>query len=360
MSLKQKIEASTRRTVLNLAAATLWHAPGCFRIVHLLGSRHPLRCVVFHNVSDTESSFTRGLGVTISRSHFKAALNFLTKHYTPVSLQDFLTDFSGQGLPVRPVLVTFDDAYASVSGSAAPLCRKLGIPAVIFVNAATLDNRELALDNLVCHVANVMGFGLINAAVRIVNGANRPELRSLDDIFSHFLPSISPRNREVFSDALVRLAGIRTQDLARDAGLYLTSRQLYELAAFDFEIGNHTYSHISCRTLSEDDCGQEIDRNKSALEAISGKKVRSFSVPYGSSADLTPELKAHLKNSGHEVVFLAESLANPLRIDRFRLDRTSITVGDDATFFSQIEVLPRLRAIRNRLLKLIPSVEAPI
>ena len=94
------------------------------------------------------------------------------------------------------------------------------------------------------------------------------------------------------------------------AGLYLSSRQLRDLATFNFEIGNHTYSHANCRSLSAEDFAREIDRNKAVLEAASGTKVRSFSVPYGSSADLTGELVAHLHHSGYEAVFLAESRAN--------------------------------------------------
>ena len=62
--------------------------------------------------------------------------------------------------------------------------------------------------------------------------------------------------------------------------------------------------------LSAADFAGEIDRNKTVLEAISGTKVRSFSVPYGSSADLTTDLVAHLQRSGYEAVFLAESRAN--------------------------------------------------
>ena len=85
------------------------------------------------------------------------------------------------------------------------------------------------------------------------------------------------------------------------------------------------------------------------LEAVSGRKVRSFSVPYGSSADLTSDLVAHLQRSGYEAVFLAESRANPPCPDRFRLNRVSIRTGNDGALFSEIEILPRLRTIRNSL-----------
>ena len=341
--------SSSRRTVLNLAGGTLWYAPGAFGIARFLGPRYSLRCVLFHDVSDTESSFTRGLGGTITRQNFEAALQFLIRHYTPVSLQEILEDSEGRRLPPRPVLVTFDDAYASVSEFAAPLCAKFRVPAVFFVNGVCLDNQRLALDNLVCYVANVCGLGTINAAARVASGTKDIELRSLAQVFSRFLPAISLSAREVFREALIQLARIKERDLAAEAGLYLSSEQLRDLTAFNFEIGNHTYTHANCRSLSAGDFAEEIDRNKAVLEAVSGKKVRSFSVPYGSSADLTTDLVAHLRRSGYEAVFLSESRINPPCSDRFRLDRVSIKTGSDGALFSEIEILPRLRTIRNSL-----------
>ena len=136
----------------------------------MLGPSYSLRCVVFHNISAAQSPFTAGISVSISPERFEAALSFLTAHYTPVRLQDVLTDCDGRGLPPRALLVTFDDAYASVAEWRAPLCRQFGVPAVFFVNAAFLDNQRLAPDNLVCYVANVLGMDTINAAVRAVPG----------------------------------------------------------------------------------------------------------------------------------------------------------------------------------------------
>ena len=319
LSATTKNDVGNRRATLNLVAGTLWYAPGSFGMARLLGPQYSLRCLVFHDISDTESSFTKGLGVTIARKHFEAALKFITRHYTPVSLQDVIADSDGQALPPRPVLVTFDDAYRSVREFAAPLCSKFGVPAVFFVNGACLDNRRLALENLVCYVANLFGLNTINAAIRSVDGAGELEVRSLTEVFSRFLPGTSLPGREAFRRALLELARISESDLAAEAGLYLSSQQLRDLANFNFEIGNHTYTHANCRCLSATDFAGEIDRNKAMLEATSGTKVRSFSVPYGSSADLTSDLVAHLQRSGYEAVFLAEGRANSSRHSPLRV-----------------------------------------
>jgi peptidoglycan/xylan/chitin deacetylase (PgdA/CDA1 family) len=323
--------------------------PGRFQIARILGATYSLRCVVFHNISATESPFTKGMNVSTTPRRFEEALRFLTTYYVPVRLEDVLADSDGRTLPPRAVLVTFDDAYASVAELAAPLCWKFGVPAVFFVNAAFLDNQRLAPDNLVCYVANVLGMETIRSAARAIRSAGTPELQFLSEVFTCFFPSISLAEREVFLDALRQLTGISDSCMAREAGLYLTNKQLCGLASFDFEIGNHTYTHVHCRSLSREEIGSQVDRNKAELEALSGTKVRSFSQPYGSSTDLTRDLAEHLERSGHKAVFLSESVANPRGTDPFHLDRVSTRAESDDTLFFEIEVLPRLRAIRNSL-----------
>ncbi len=340
-----------RQKALDLAAGTLWRLPGSFGVARMLGPSYSLRCVVFHHISAAESPFTTGMNVSIAPAQFEAALRFLTAYYKPVRLEDVLEASVGGSLPPRAVLVTFDDAYASVVEVAAPLCRKYGVPAVFFVNAAFLDNRRLAPDNLVCYAANVRGMQAINGAIRTVRGYETAQLQSVTEVFSSFFPSITLTERETFLEALRNLAEINEPCLAEQAALYLSSQQLCSLASFDFEIGNHTYRHVHCRRLSQADFGQEIDNNKGELEALSGTKVRAFSQPYGSSKDLTPELARHLRDSGHEAVFLSESVANLRRADLFRMDRVNPRVQGDDTFFLDLEILPRLRAVRNRLFR---------
>jgi peptidoglycan/xylan/chitin deacetylase (PgdA/CDA1 family) len=342
-------QAGRRHAVLDFAAGMLWRTPGRFALARTLGPFYSLRCVVFHDIAVSESPFTKGMNLSITPSDFVEALKFLTTYYTPVRLQDVLDEDDGRALPPRPVLLTFDDGYASAIRWAAPLCHKLRVPAAFFLNAAFIDNQRLAPDNLVCYVANQFGLGTVNEAVHTVKGYDFPELKSLGEVFSRFFPAVSLTQRKAFLDALLQLTGIDEVQLAREAGLYLTRKELRELASSDCEIGNHTYTHVRCRTLTAETLAQEIDKNKVELETLTATKVRSFSVPYGSSADLTSDLAAHLQRSGHQAVFLSESVANPRGSNLFLLDRVSTRAGSGDTLFFEIEIMPRLRAIRNRL-----------
>jgi peptidoglycan/xylan/chitin deacetylase (PgdA/CDA1 family) len=322
--------------------------PGRFGVARIFGPSYSLRCVVFHDVSPVETPFTKGMGVSITPADFEAVLKFLTRHYTPVSLDEVVFDPPGEKLPRRPALVTFDDGYASINTWAIPLCRKYGVPAVIFLNAAFLDNRALAPDSLVCYAANISGMKMINEAAASLNRRNTCEMKTQAEVFASLFPSISLQERQAFLETLAELAGIDTSKLAHDAGLYLTCDQVRELAASGFEIGNHTYSHVRCRSLKSEDFHQEIEKNNAELTALAGRPVRSFSVPYGSSDDLTKDLVNNLLENGHKAVFLSESAANSRGKDQFCYDRVSVQTGNDQALFWDIEVMPRLRAIRNR------------
>lgn len=345
--LKRPYKSRKGRTILDTAASALWRIPGRFEIASILGRSYVLRCVVFHHVADTDSAFTRGMGVTITPSKLESTLRFLATYYHPVSLQDVLNQSHGQALPSRAVLVTFDDGYASVLEVAIPLCRRLGIPTVLFLNAAFLNNQRLSPDNLVCYVANTVGMALFNAAAQLVRGKDAPTLLTQADVFARFFPSISLPEREEFLKTLIRLGRINEREVAAEAGLYLTSEQVRELSASDVEIGNHTHSHVHCRNLLAGHFSDEIDRNRVELEVIAGKPVRSFSVPYGSSADLSIELRDHLCSSGHELIFLSQAVSNPIRPDQMRVDRVGPRAYSNDTLFVELELLPRLRKIRN-------------
>jgi peptidoglycan/xylan/chitin deacetylase (PgdA/CDA1 family) len=353
---------SARTSLKNLPSQIVWRMPLRFGVANLLGPSYSLRCVLFHDIADQESVFTKGLGITLGVQDFESRIRFLAKHYSPIGLEEVLASRTGRRLPRRPVLVTFDDAYASVAEVAGPICKKYGVPATFFVNASLVGNQDLALDNLVCYVANTVGIEKIQQAARQIARSPTLEIASLQQLFSEFIPTLSLKVRAEFRELLDSAAGIRSADVAREAKLYVTADQLGSLVSSGFTIGNHTYTHVNCRILSGNDFNEEIHVNQKTLEGLVNHKVKAFSVPYGSSADLNGDLVMHLRQSGHEALFLVESLANTSETDYFHLYRVSVAATTDADFFGELEIQPRLRSIRNRLLrktaKIYPSGSA--
>lgn len=324
----------------------IWHLPLPFHVARVFGT-YSLRCLVFHDVADDFSQFTKGLGVTVAPKEFEHIIDFVCHYYTPIRLKDYLDNRRLGHLPHRPILITFDDAYASVATTAAPILQKLSVPAVFFVTSSLVGNGELGLDNLLCYVANARGTStLLSVARQFAQDQNVP-IGSLEDILDKLLPTLSQKQIARFREALILSIGISSADLAAEAKLYVDSSQLRSIAYSGFEIGSHTFSHVFCRNLTPAEFGEEIDENKSKLESITGTRVTAFSVPYGGPADLTRELSENLRRSGHEVVFLARDRANSFSPDLYRLNRVNIHAGTSASLFEEIEILPRLRSLAD-------------
>jgi hypothetical protein len=57
-----------------------------FELAKLIGPRYALRCLLFHDIADHVSEFTKGLGVTLGIKGFAALIKFISQHYTPLGL----------------------------------------------------------------------------------------------------------------------------------------------------------------------------------------------------------------------------------------------------------------------------------
>ncbi len=336
-------------SLINLPGQVMWHLPLRFQIAKSLGRGYSFRCVLFHDVSDHTSPLSDGLGVTIPVRRFEECIRFLAKHYTPVTLGEILTGAERTKDSARAVLVTFDDSYASLADHAAPILKRYGVPAVMFINGLPVGNEGLTLDNLVCYAVNTSGMKTVLSVVHAIKNDRNGQQYSLEHVLTDLLPSLSPDALNEFRARLIAACGINVSDVLHREKPYLSESQLRSLASAGIEIGNHTYSHAACRSLGASDFEKEIYYNKAKLEAITSTRVRAFSVPYGYGRDLTDELCTHLHSSDHEAAFLVESRSNTTRTDLYHINRVSVHANSDAGLFGEIEILPRLRTLRDRL-----------
>lgn len=333
-----------------LTGRILWRLPFHFQIASLAGPSYSVRCLLFHDVANRTSDFTKGLNVTIGIEDFESSIKFISENYSPIGLQDLIESFKGKALPHRPALVTFDDAYASVALNAAPILRRYSIPAVFFIASSLVGNEGFGLDNLVSYAVNTLGMGAVNMAAIGVTNLNHQRCDSVEQIVDRLLPSMSQKQIQKFRENLSAALRTNTRDLARKNHLYVSAEQLRSLTREGFEIGNHTFSHVFCRSLTGVEMSKEIYESKARLESIVGSRVRAFSVPYGSPQDLTEDLLRHLELSGHEAVFLARSRVNTRKTKLNRLNRIDVRGGSAGELFADIEVLPRLRHLADSLI----------
>lgn len=106
-----------------------------------LRQRDTLTAIMLHRVLDrADPDFASADPAwTLSLSLFEQLLDFVVRHYSVVSLGDVISAQEGvRPLPQRALLITFDDGWADNLRYAAPVLRRMGLPAVVFAVPAAI------------------------------------------------------------------------------------------------------------------------------------------------------------------------------------------------------------------------------
>jgi peptidoglycan/xylan/chitin deacetylase (PgdA/CDA1 family) len=311
---------------------------GALRLTRLLPGG--LHVVLYHHVSARPSPLVDRLNVTTPPELFEAHVHRLARNYDVVGADDVL---SGK-LPTRALLITFDDGFRSVLDSALPLLKRLGLPSVFFLSASFLTPESLPLSTLLSWLAGSVGIPAVETAVT----GQPPSGRTLGQIGA-LISGLPYARMAGLADELAERFEVDCARIRAESGLFLDVADLPELAGFGCAVGNHTRSHVFCRAIADDDAaGIELVAHRSLLETWARAPVRVFSYPYGSRLDATPFVRQKLEESGHEATFLVESRPNRRVGMSSPLNRVSLQDRPVSRLGLELEVLPYLRAARDR------------
>ncbi|WP_162627710.1 polysaccharide deacetylase family protein [Erythrobacter sp. KY5] len=295
-----------------------------------------LTCVLHHHIGQ-EGAFEKGLGLTSSREAFERHLAWLGERYEFVSLDQVL---SGD-LPKKPLLLTFDDAWHSVLGIARDVLSPRGIPAVYFINPGMVEEGAISLDSMLAYAVNTFGIGEVCKALGL------PRCDAVHSVIVNDMAKLGSAERQgVVAELIAKFGPVDLDQRAR----LLSGDDLKELVSLGIEIGNHTKTHVHCRSLSADEMQEEIAGSKALLEELSQSRVRSLSIPYGHELDLTDEVHRHARESGHEAIFLVHARANWLRPAKDVWYRRSLTNQSNRELAMELQIKQHLRSARKAVL----------
>jgi hypothetical protein len=141
-----------------------------FSLVRKIGSHKPL-ILYYHVVNNEEVPHITHLYKHKSVRQFCNDLEFLLKHYSPISLSDVIHWVRGKNvLPPNCFALTFDDGFREIYDVVAPILLDKGIPATFFVSSAFLDNGELCYEHKASLLAEKIGNGISRAAEGEIKG----------------------------------------------------------------------------------------------------------------------------------------------------------------------------------------------
>jgi peptidoglycan/xylan/chitin deacetylase (PgdA/CDA1 family) len=229
---------------------------------------HTLRVLMYHKINDLPGNPT-----TVPTGVFDEQMALLGElGYRAVDLDAVLAHYlDGSPLPPKAVLITFDDGYRDNLQNAAPILRRCGYPAVLFVPIGYVSS-SLPLP----HEEPLATRGVIN--------------RTLD------------------------WDGLRELEQSR------------------IRIESHGIGHRPLADLEVDEAAREIVLSKLRLEDELGRPVRAFAYVKGSEAHYRPVHLSLLRQAGYDVAFTSISGANGPQSDPLQLHRYNVEPYPPRTF----------------------------
>lgn len=234
----------------------------------------------YHIVSDDWVPHVSPLYRFRTVSEFKADLDHFLRDRHPLSLDDFLRAVEQDGYPPKnSFLLTFDDGFREMHDVVAPILREKGVPAVFFLNSASLDNREMIhhqrIALLLDHLRKSGDFGAevvireILAGIGIARNGAHEALK---------LVPWSMRDTVVMIGNAV---GIDFDSYLISSRPYLSRDQAKRLLAWGFAIGAHSVDHPLYADLDLADQLRQTDECASFLAGWLACPIRSFAFPHG-------------------------------------------------------------------------------
>lgn len=302
--------------------------------------------------------------LAVSSRAFDNHMAMLAERFHPMSLDALLASLKKRSVPRRAVAVTFDDGYEDNAQTAEPILAKHGIPATVFVSSGYADaTREfwwdevewLVLgseyplpDDLTIEVPNARFVhrrsepersaytaGSDGAAWDVTMEPQTARHRLYLDLCA-FIRPLRPSHREQAMSALRE--ALSAPLVVRDTHRPLTAEEIRQLDSSAFvDIGGHTTHHPVLSALALDEQRTEIIDDRTALEEICGRPIRTFSYPFGSLDDYTEHTVDIVREAGYRGACSNHPDAVKPWTDRYRLPRQLVRNWDAEDLAARME-----------------------
>jgi peptidoglycan/xylan/chitin deacetylase (PgdA/CDA1 family) len=230
-----------------------------FAGVFARGFRSEMIIVAFHRIRDDMPED----GLTCGSAKFEKFCEFFRNHFQVVPLSEQVAGCSAGKDMGGTLSITLDDGYRDNFEVAAPILRRMGLPATFFVTTGFIGT-----------------------------------------------PTVAPWDR----------------DLVRQPG-WMDWDQLRALASQGFEIGCHTDTHIDMGTADAQTVRAELEVSQRKLQEQLGKPARLFAYPFGGPNNICERSVELVREAGFVCCVASFGGANVPTASPFDLTRITIGQG---------------------------------
>lgn len=254
--------------------------------------------LLYHRIADVASD---PWSLCVTPNNFEEHLRILKKYNFSFPTLGKIQQSSNFNSEKRNVAITFDDGYADNFTYAMPILRKYNIPATFFIVSGVIGSREEFwwdhLERLIIYPQSLPDIIELKIKYKIYHWETKETRIALYMKIWNTFNFFTPQN--VFL-ALNQLEGqIKELFPVRAGYLPLNKDQLMSLSNSTLcEIGAHTANHRMLTHCSPEEQVSEIIQCKNGLEVMIGKKIQSFSYPFGNYSRNTIRF---IKNAGFNI-----------------------------------------------------------
>jgi peptidoglycan/xylan/chitin deacetylase (PgdA/CDA1 family) len=302
----------------SMARANLWPVSSS-----LIGNS--LRVLMYHRVCDPEAPGFFGMKsiVTARPAQFAVQMDYISRHYNPVSIADCLDwIYERKPLPPRALLITFDDGYRDNLTNALPVLSQRNIPFALFIATGYLEDAHAYFWDWAAEAfrrSSVKCGEIPEIGVRGWQGGNSQA------VAEEWVNRVIRFDQPARAAAVSRLSAFLEFEVSKPpAGTHLAWADLEQLVRKGCTIGAHTVNHAMMLNLSLAEARHELETCKAALEKALANPVLSFAFPYGRPGEYDTAFLPLLKDLGFKIAFRStgafnlgsEARANPYEIRR--------------------------------------------
>ena len=297
-------------------------------LVSPAGTRGRLSILIFHRVLACHDPLAPDVP---NADEFEAQMRWVRTWFNVVELNRAVDMLFAGTIPARAMAITFDDGYADNEEIAAPILRRLGMPATFFVSTGYLAGGCMWNDRVIeairgCESGTIdlSSIGLVHYDLSTLV-RRREAIGSLLEAIKH----LEPARRQSATDDIVSIARGGTTP-----ALMMVPQQVRNLRTMGMGVGAHTVTHPILTRLGLEAARDEMARSKEELEKILGERVDLFAYPNGvPGQDYAAEHVRMARQCGFGAAVSTAWGAASMRSDRFQLprftpwDRTRLRYG---------------------------------
>ena len=280
--------------------------------------------LLYHRIADLDQD---PWGLAVKPEYFAEQLQVL-REIGVISLRDV------ESTNVRPfsrgcsIAITFDDGYADNYTNALPLLERFEVPATFFVTTGYVGKSmpfwwdELQAIMLGAQFPEKVRVQLGEHSLTINPGSGEDAVESLRRVHPLLQQLDAAEQRQALDNLR---AATRSTCVNSPAGFAMTEEQVLKMSGSPFaEVGAHTVTHPKLAVLSPSRQFEEIEESKNYLTALSGKKITSFSFPYGAPLHFTESTRRLVIASGFQRACTTEGAVFRGRHGQFGIPRLTV------------------------------------